>query len=110
MLARRRKAGEKDEAARRLSEYLNSLEEGIANKVDNVAVRYDIAAIHAVRGDKDQAIGWVQRAVDAGYVDARQLSMDPLFENLRDDARFKQVVTQLEAKAAEIRQEIGAME
>ncbi|MEJ2275906.1 MAG: tetratricopeptide repeat protein, partial [Woeseiaceae bacterium] len=53
-----------------------------------------IAAIHAYRGDKDEAFGWLQRAIDERQ---RTLAMrtEPLYENLRDDPRWQRVLEQL---------------
>ena len=53
-----------------------------------------IAAIYAYRGNKDDAFGWLQRAIDERQ---RTLAMrtEPLFENLRDDPRWQLVLTQL---------------
>jgi adenylate cyclase len=53
-----------------------------------------IAAIHAYRGDQDEAFGWLQRAIDEHQ---RTLAMrtEPLYENLRDDPRWQRVLEQL---------------
>ena len=53
-----------------------------------------IAAIHAHRGNTDDAFAWLQRAIDERQ---RTLAMrtDPLFENLHDDARWQRVLEQL---------------
>jgi tetratricopeptide (TPR) repeat protein len=104
------KAGERDEATTKLSEYLTSLEDEIKSGRDYLWVRYDVAAIHAVRGDESTALEWLQKTIDSGYIDVRQLSMDPLFDNLHEDKRFKDVVTHLETEVTEIRQEIEMME
>jgi hypothetical protein len=63
-----------------------------------------------VWGGKAEAYKWLQKAVDAGFQMVYRVSTDPLFDNLRDDGRFKEIVTQLETKVAEIRKEIEAME
>jgi serine/threonine-protein kinase len=53
-----------------------------------------IAAIHAYRGEKDEAFGFLQRAIDERQ---RTLAMrtEPLYENLRDDSRWQRVLEQL---------------
>jgi TolB-like protein/tetratricopeptide (TPR) repeat protein len=62
--------------------------------LEALAARYahtgasDIAAIHAWRGEKDEAFKWLERALeqhDAGMVGFRT---DPFFRSLRGDARF----------------------
>jgi TolB-like protein/Tfp pilus assembly protein PilF len=53
-----------------------------------------IAAIHARRGNEDDAFAWLQRAIDERQ---RTLAMrtEPLFENLHDDSRWQRVLEQL---------------
>jgi serine/threonine-protein kinase len=47
-----------------------------------------IALIHAALGEKDQAFDWLQRAYDDRSVWLVYLKVDPLFNPLRNDARF----------------------
>ena len=53
-----------------------------------------MAAIHAYRGEKDEAFGFLQQAINEGQ---RTLAMrtEPLYENLRDDPRWQRVLEQL---------------
>ena len=53
-----------------------------------------IAAVHAYRGEKDDAFRWLQRAIDERQ---RTLAMrtEPLFDNLRDDPRWQRALEQL---------------
>jgi TolB-like protein/Tfp pilus assembly protein PilF len=53
-----------------------------------------IAAVHAYWGQKDEAFGWLQRAIDERQ---RTLAMrtEPLYENLRADPRWQRVLEQL---------------
>jgi serine/threonine protein kinase/Flp pilus assembly protein TadD len=104
------KAGEKDEARKRLSRSLTLLREESEQGSKDRYVLYDIASIHAAQGEKAEACEWLQKSIDAGYRDVRSLSMDPLFEALHDDARFKEMIAQLQTKVDEIRKEIEAMD
>ena len=106
------KAGEKDEARKRLSVSLASLEDEVGQGSTDPLVLYDLAVIQAVQGEKKEACEWLQRAIDAGKmgVPMPPPAMDPLFENLRDDALFKEMMAQLQARADNIRKEIEAME
>jgi serine/threonine protein kinase/Tfp pilus assembly protein PilF len=104
------KTGEKDEARKRLRDILASLENEVANGHDDMRIRREIASTYAVQGDAEEACKWLQKAVDAAVVNIQSISMDPLFDDLRDVPRFKEVVAQLETKVAEIRVEIEAME
>ena len=53
-----------------------------------------IAAVHAYRGEKDEAFAWLQKAVDERQ---RILAMrtEPLYENLRGDPRWQRVLQRL---------------
>jgi serine/threonine protein kinase/tetratricopeptide (TPR) repeat protein len=105
------KAGEKDEARKRLSVSLASLEDELGQGSTDPFVLHDIAVIHAVQGEKKEACEWLQKAIDAGYLRLPwPPAMDPLFDNLRDDARFKEMMAQLQTKVDKIRKEIEAME
>ena len=104
------KAGEKDEAKKRLRDTLASLEDEIEHGHDDAGVRNEVASIYAVQGDTDEACEWLQKSVDVGYLDVQELSMNPVFDNLRDDSCFTKIVAQLETKVAEIRKEIEAIE
>ncbi len=49
---------------------------------------YQIAEVHAWRGDKDQAFAWLDRAVAHKDGGLRFLKMDPLLAPLRSDPRY----------------------
>ncbi len=108
----RSKAGEKDEAGKRLSVSLASLEDELRQGSTDPHVLFDIAVIHAVRGEKKEACDWLQKAIDAGrmLVPFPPPAMDPLFDNLHDDACFKEIIAGLETKVAKVRKEIEAFE
>lgn len=56
---------------------------------------FDTAAVHAIRGERDQAVSALTRAVEAGYRDLFLLENDPLWRDLRGDGRFVQLVARL---------------
>jgi tetratricopeptide (TPR) repeat protein len=49
---------------------------------------YLLAAMAARRGDRDEALGHLARAVDASPDAAAQARLDPDFDDLHDDERF----------------------
>jgi TolB-like protein len=49
---------------------------------------YDIAAVHAYRGEADAAFAWLDRAYNRRKGSLGWLKVDPLFRNLRSDPRF----------------------
>lgn len=54
-----------------------------------------IAAIHAFRGEHDQALDWLERSITAGFVKSEMLLQDPMFASLREDARFGSLVDRM---------------
>jgi serine/threonine-protein kinase len=65
----------------------------IANGRDILA--YQIAEVYAVRGEKDKAFEWLQIAFRQHDTGTLTLLVDPLIRGLRDDPRYKNLVSQL---------------
>lgn len=63
-----------------------ALDEGFGNEP---AVAYGIARALAGNGQAEAALGWLERALAAGYEDQATIKRDPAFERLRDDERFR---------------------
>jgi TolB-like protein len=56
---------------------------------------YQVAEVHAYRGEKKEAFEWLERALrqhDGGLTDTR---IDPLLDNLRTDPRFPEFIRKL---------------
>ena len=47
-----------------------------------------VAVIYIAMGEKDQAFDWIQKAYDDRSAWLVYLKVDPLFDNMRQDARF----------------------
>ncbi len=69
-----------------------------------------MASIYAVQGNKEEAVRWLQKAVDAGWREYHYASRYPLFENIRDDERFKRIMNETKAKVAEMRRRVEQLE
>jgi len=65
----------------------------IANSRDSLA--YQIAQVYAVRGEKDKAFEWLQVAFDNHDGGMPSLLVDPLLRDLRNDPRYKTLVTKM---------------
>ncbi len=61
---------------------------------------YNIACVHALKGDKDAAFTALDEAVAAGFHKADYLEKDTDLTSLRADARFSALVDAAKAKAA----------
>ena len=53
---------------------------------------YDIAVIHAGLGDRDQAFGWLDKAVEQHSFWLSWLKLDPRLDPLRSDPRFSHLL------------------
>jgi len=65
---------------------------------------YVLAQIAALEGDNDAAIEYVREAVDAGWSKAWFGRIDPIMADLRKDARYLQMLDELEDKLLNIRE------
>jgi serine/threonine-protein kinase len=51
-----------------------------------------IATVHTGLGDKDQAIEWLDKAYDGRHPGLVLIKVDPMFDSLRGDARFQELL------------------
>ena len=56
---------------------------------------YQIADVHAYRGDKDRAFEWLERARRQRDSGLTGLRFDPFFENLHSDPRWDALLRRL---------------
>ncbi len=55
----------------------------------------DLAKGYAALGEKDKAIAWLEKAVEARIPDVLSIKYAPAFDNLRGNARFQIIVQQM---------------
>ena len=65
--------------------------------------RIEIAAIHALRQQKEPALEWLQKAYDAGWRDSRTLIRDPILERIREEPKFKELIARINRDVAAMR-------
>src|SRR5262249_23342108 len=83
--------GDRQAADAALADLMTKAREGYA---------YQIAEVYAVRGEKDKACEWLQIAFDDRDAGTLALLVDPLLRSLRDDPRYKNLLTKLGLPAA----------
>jgi serine/threonine protein kinase/Tfp pilus assembly protein PilF len=98
--------GQRDSARARFQKSASMDQEEIAQDTEASDPYYDLAALNAVQGNKREAYEWLQKAIDNGWVDYQFSLHDPLFENLRQEERFQQMMAQLDTKMAAMRQRV----
>ncbi len=66
---------------------------------------FNLSAINAIQGRKAEALQWLQKAVNARFIDYALLEHSPYFENIRDEPEFQQIVTSLKQEVTSMREQ-----
>ena len=74
----------------------------LASALDNPDILYRISAIESSLGKTEPAIGHLQAAVSAGWIDYRSLSLDPRFDAIAEDVRFKTILGKLKLRVEDL--------
>jgi tetratricopeptide (TPR) repeat protein len=56
---------------------------------------WSMAALYTALGDKDQAFAWLQKACDERFIILASVKVDPVFDPLRSDPRFRNLLGRL---------------
>ena len=67
---------------------VSSAVQGADAKPKDPQAAYNAARVYARLGDNDQALTWLNKALDLGYDQFDYLSLDPSMVNLKKDPRF----------------------
>ncbi len=70
--------------------------------------RWNIAIAHAIRGNRDEALSWLEKAAAAGWRPAAESWRAPALQNLRSDARFEKIMQTLRSDIDEQRRRADA--
>jgi len=52
-------------------------------------IMYNVACFESLNGNKEEAVGWLERSVDAGFYAPKQIGGDDDLKSLRGDARYE---------------------
>lgn len=66
-----------------------------------------IVSIYAGLNKKDEAILYLEKAVQSGFLDYRMMEANPLFENIQHMDSFKKIKDQVQTKAEIIQKEVN---
>lgn len=64
-------------------------------------IRYNLACFHALAGHKEEALGWLEKAVDGGFNNPKLISTDCDLKTLRDDPRYEAALAKATAAVAD---------
>jgi hypothetical protein len=104
------KTGDEARALRLFGETEQYYTDRIAKGDTSIRARVGIAAVHALRGDKEAAYDWLQQAIDAGFYQYAELERHPCFESLHGEERFQRMMGGVKAKVEEARRRVDALE
>jgi DNA-binding winged helix-turn-helix (wHTH) protein/Flp pilus assembly protein TadD len=89
---------------RLMREFVAKEEQSWHRELPESAVEF--AAVRLYLGQKEEALAWLERAVDRGYRDRQWLGLDPLFEALHGAPRFEALLRQIDQRVAAERAEL----
>jgi len=61
-------------------------------------LRIGAAAIMAIQGKKEEALGRLQKAIEVKWVEYGLVEISPWFDNINSDPRFKQMINSVKNK------------
>jgi serine/threonine-protein kinase len=85
------KKGDREAARRQLTDRVRDAAEADHD------IAYWLATAHAMLGDRDDALHWLERAVELGNENRTWFESDPNWESLRTDPRFRELMNRLES-------------
>jgi TolB-like protein/tetratricopeptide (TPR) repeat protein len=68
-----------------------------------------LGTIHAIEGDRDSALRYLEQAYEAGWAAADEARFSPFFEGLRQEPAFGDLVRRLDERQAELRRRLEAV-
>jgi TolB-like protein/ribosomal protein S17E len=88
-----------------LSAYKKAIEDG---SQDDSHALY-IAAIYSIKNDKQQALVWLKKANEFKWLDYGFGELSPWYKNIRNEPGFRQLMTSLKQKTAEMRKKAATL-
>ncbi len=74
------------------------------NEAENIGqylpfTRYNLASLHALKQQPERALGWLEKSIEAGYVNVEAIRADSDLVVLHGNPRFNELMTMAEKKA-----------
>ena len=106
--------GKKEEARNRFEQRIEYCLKNVELETNYGRKRaaYDLAAAHAFLGNQGEAYKWLRYYLERGFKNGLEhyILVDPLFESLRDDKEFKEILEKEYAQKSKIRARIKKLE
>jgi hypothetical protein len=69
--------------------------------------RWRLAGAYSVKGDKASSLKWLEDAVEKGLTQYRWLEMDPRFDAVREEPKYRELIEKMKTVIARERIEAG---
>jgi TolB-like protein/Flp pilus assembly protein TadD len=101
-------AGDSEVGTRLLEVQARDLQQRLDAGADHAAFIWEIGAIHAALGRREEALDFAERSRAAGFQAAQRYyaEFDPMMDSVRDDPRFQTLVEDSRREIAEMRQRV----
>lgn len=100
--------GKKVEAEVYLTHAMNVNLDQVSKGSQSYEPSFYIAGIHAIRGNREPALAWLQKAIDLNWVDYSHFVNGPYFAKYRNDPAFLEKISAVKAKVASMRKKAEA--
>jgi tetratricopeptide (TPR) repeat protein len=97
------KEGKKIDAEILLSRSLSLCLDEIQKGKQDDEFRMNVAAIRTIQGKKEDALSWMQKAIDVKWQEYGLAEISPWFKNINGDARFLQMINSVKAEVNQMR-------
>jgi protein kinase/serine/threonine-protein kinase len=104
------RAGEQKRARELLEPFSRSMQDTLQRGSESSRIRRDMAALHAVRGEKETALKWLEEAARVGWRPRPADLIAPEFEALAGEKRFRNLIVKLKLDIEEQRRHVEEME
>jgi hypothetical protein len=99
------RGGDRESAEKLLTSYENAARVEVEKGNRDAELHVNLAAVSALRGDRARALRWLAYLKSTGY-EPWKLGTHPAFASLRDEPAFRQLLSQINARAADMRRQV----
>jgi serine/threonine protein kinase/Tfp pilus assembly protein PilF len=104
------KLGRTTEAQKLLRQNIDIQKTWIAKGDESARTRLSLATSHVLQGDKAEAYKGLHEAAEKGFLDYQYASGSPLFDNVRNDEEFNEIIASLKSKVTQMRKHAEELE
>ena len=94
------KLGQLAKADELISNYQTFLEQSALHKAKKPLYYYNMALLSALKNKDIESFSYLQGAIQVGWVEIWKAKLEPIFENIKTQERFSQMIGGIEAKLA----------